>query len=64
MHFYIYIYIYIYIYLWRKLKNKVNQKWWTYYEEKSTLKCFSFNEPSSGLENDEATLDRTSMDVW
>ena len=43
------VYIYIYIYIWRKLKNKVIQKWWIYNEGKLTLKCFSFNEPLSGL---------------
>ena len=29
--------------------EKVIQKWWIYYEGKSMLKCFSFNESSSGL---------------
>ena len=35
--------------IWRKLKNKLKQKWWIYYEGKSTLKRFGFNEPSSGI---------------
>ena len=30
-------------------KNKVIQKWWIYYYEKSTLKRLGFNKPSSGL---------------
>ena len=32
-----------------KIEKQVIQKWWIYYEGKSTLKCFSFNEPSSGF---------------
>ena len=54
----IYIYIYIYILkqimemnltVYRKLKHKVIQKRWIYHEGKSTLKHFSFNEPSYRL---------------
>ena len=34
---------------WKKKKNKVIQRWWIYYEGKSTLKRFCLSEPSSGL---------------
>ena len=34
-----------------------------YYEGKSKLKCFGFNEPSSGLYNGETSVDRTMIDV-
>ena len=34
---------------WRKLINKVIQKWWIYYKGKSMLKHFGCNEPSSGF---------------
>ena len=49
--------------IWRKLKNKVIQKWWIYNEGKSTLKHISFNEPSSGLKDSETSVDITVMDV-
>ena len=49
--------------VWRKLKNKMNQKWWIYYKGKFTLKCFGFNESSSGLEDGETSVDKTIMDV-
>ena len=35
--------------VWRKLKNKVIQMWWIYYDGKSTLKQFGSNKPLSGL---------------
>ena len=41
--------IYIYIYIWEKSKNKVIKKWWIFYEGKSALKPFDFNEPSLEL---------------
>ena len=44
----LYIYIYIYVCVWRKRKIKVIQKWWIYYEWKSPLKSFFFNEPLAG----------------
>ena len=33
----------------KKIEKQSNQKWWIYYNGKSTLKRFSFNKPSSGL---------------
>ena len=49
--------------VWRKLKNKVIQKWWIYFEGKLTLKCFGLDEPSSGLWNGETSVDKTMVDV-
>ena len=41
MYIYVYMNKYVYIYY--------IYIWWMYYEGKSMLKCFSFNEPSLGL---------------
>ena len=39
------------------------QKWGIYYEGKSTLKCFGFSKPSSGLLDGEININRKTMDV-
>ena len=50
--------------VWRKLKNQVIQKWWIYYEWKSTFKRFGFCKPSSGLWDSEISVDWTMMDIY
>ena len=47
--------------VWRKWKKRKIQKWWIYFEGKSTLKRFGFNNPSSGLYK--ISVNRTTVDV-
>ena len=61
IHTYIYTQTHTYIYMYMEVNNRnksdsikktekeINQKWWIYYDRKSTLECFGFNKPSSGL---------------